>query len=516
MKRLNKIGHVFHIEGFYDPDEILVTLLEGEESPKKTDFIIVEVEGKEILFQVIKPLFEYEGFGYEKEAIQKDIWKKTFDEEKLRRAIKAKQMGFFDKEGNLQPYLDAIPPMSPVYSPSSKKIEEVILPTAEYKLKLGKRYPKEDIGIYVDLERVLRQGMLITGGVGTGKTTTLGSALYSLLKTKNLNPKILLIDPDGELGSEDLIEIANEREGYVQVPCHKKSNFSRDSSYDVNSFKRRFEKIFNMGPTSKIIKTISGCADSAQKNDLPLKMKNFRKIIKEHCINKEVEEKILSLWDKYENKVLNQEKNKGQFKIPELIRRNTIVHVDGSTSSDFNNFLYATLVSLESAFNEAINDKDFGLIGIIDEAHLLAPQFSEDQIGDHRIHKQLTKLLKSRIATTGPRNGMSLWLTTQRLAKLDKTLSTQTGQNMIAHSCEDVDFKRLADIVGPSYADSVRFLPRGRALVKSTGLKLYNAPVLIHVKKEIEVKSAETSLLKRWSKSFERKKQKKEDAKAFM
>jgi len=516
VKRLNKIGHVFHSEGIYEPDKILVTLLEDKESPKRTDFVIVKIGDKEVLFQVLSPLFEYDGFGYEKEAIQKDMWESTFDNEKLRRGILAKQIGFFGKDGNLQPYLDAIPPMSPVFLPSKEKIEEIILPKAEYKLKIGKRYPKEDIEIYLDLERVLRQGMLITGGIGTGKTTTLGSVLYNLLKIEKLNPKILLIDPDGELGSSDLIKLANEKDGYVQVSCDKKSSFVRETSYDPNSFKKEFEKIFGEGANSKIIKTIQGCAISAQKDDFSLTMKNFRDLINMYTMNEEMKEKILSKWDKVENKVLSKETIKGDFNIPDLVKRNTIVHIDGSTSPDFDNFLYATLVALESCFNEAVKNKSFGLISIIDEAHLLAPQFAEDQIGDPGTHKELTKLLKSRIATTGPRNGMSLWLTTQRLAKLDKTLSTQTGQNMIAHSCEDVDFKRLADIVGPQYAESARFLPRGRALVKSTGLKLFNAPVLVHIMKEISVKSAETSLLNRWKKSFETKQQKMKDAKSFM
>ena len=513
---MEKIGHVFHMEGIYEPDEIVAVLVEGKESPQRTDFVIVNVDGKEVLFQVVSPLFEYEGFGYEKEAIQKGMWEKTFDDDKLRRAIRARQIGFFDEYGNLQPFLNAIPPMSPVYLPPKEKIESIILPSAEYKLKLGKRYPKEDIEIYVDLERVLRQGLLITGGVGTGKTTTLGSILYNLLRIEGLNPKILLIDPDGELGSEDIINLANEREGYVQISCDKKSDFVRSGTYNVKAFKSKFEKIFNLAANSKIIKTISECASSAQKDDVPLTMGNFRTIVEKYCINNETKEEILSLWDKYENSVLSKEKMSGGINIPDLVKRNTIVHIDGSTTPDFNNFLYASLVALESCFNEVIRDKNFGLVAIIDEAHLLAPQFSEDQIGDSEIHKELTKLLKSRIATTGPRNGMSLWLTTQRLAKLDKTLSTQTGQNLIAHSCEDVDFKRLSDIVGYEYARSAKFLPKGHALVKSAGLKLRGVPILIHVKKEINVKSSETSLIKRWKKSYEERKQKIEDAKSFI
>jgi len=516
VRKLNEIGYVFNIEGIYDPDKVFVTLLDGVEGPKRTDFIIVKVEEKEILFQVLSPLYEYDSFGYEKEAIQKGLRDTTFDEDKMRKGIIASQIGFFDENGNLQPYLDAIPPMSPVFLPSEEKIKEILLPKAEYKLKIGKRYPKEDIEIYLDLERILRQGLLITGGIGTGKTTTLGSLLYNLLKIDGLNPKILLIDPDGELGSEDVINLANEKEGYTQVTCDRKSGFVRKTSYTPDSFKKKFENIFGIGPNSSIIKTIYGCATSAQKDDVPLTMKNFREIISKYSMNEEIKEKILSMWDQFENKVVSQEMASYGLNIPDLVKRNTIVHIDGSTSPDFDNFLYASLVALESCFNEAVKNKDFGVVAIIDEAHLLAPQFQEDQIGDPGTHKELTKLLKSRIATTGPRNGMSLWLTTQRLAKLDKTLSTQTGQNLIAHSCEDVDFKRLADIVGPRYAESARFLPRGRALVKSTALKLFNAPVLVSIKKEVSVKSAETSLLKRWKKSFEERQQKMKDSKAFL
>jgi len=193
----------------------------------------------------------------------------------------------------------------------------------------------------------------------------------------------------------------------------------------------------------------------------------------------------------------------------------TIVHIDGSTTDDFNNFLHASFVALSDSFDAAIRG-EVGLIAVIDEAHMLAPQSNEDFIGDHRLHKDIKNLLKSRIATTGPRNAMSLWLTTQRLAKLDKTLTTQTGQNLLAHGCEDVDFNRLIEIVGNEYANSARALPKGHALVKSTGLKLFGAPILVGIEKTINVKSADTSLLNRWERDYEKRIQTAKDAKQFM
>lgn len=529
---MKPIGHVFQETGLYSPDEVIVTLLEGTESPKRTDFIFVEIdkpsaspmESKEtvnkdkakchVLFQVLSPLYEYEGFGFEKEAISRGQWLQVFDREKLRRAVIAKQLGYFDENKNLQPYLDAIPPMSPAFMPSSDEIKDMILPSAEHRLVVGTRYPKKDMEVYIDLERVLRQGMLITGGVGTGKTTTLGTMMHNLLGMKGIEPHVLLIDPDGELGSDELRRLADSRKGYIQLSCEKRSMFVREALQNPSAFREMMCEAFGIKKITDEGKALYNCAKLAQNSDVPLSPKNFEEIADFHK-NEETKEELLKLWEENKAAVLAQVSTKGAYNVPELVGRKTIVHLDGSTTKDFNNFLYAALVSLENCFNAAVR-REVGLIAVIDEAHLLAPQNREDAVGDRELHREMNALLKSRVATTGPRNGMGLWLTTQRLAKLDKTLSTQTGQNLIAHSCEDVDFNRLKEIVGDEYAESARMLPKGHALVKSSGLRIFNAPVLVSIEKKVGVRSAGTSLLNRWREDYANSKKNSEDAGAFM
>jgi len=87
---------------------------------------------------------------------------------------------------------------------------------------------------------------------------------------------------------------------------------------------------------------------------------------------------------------------------------------------------------------------------------------------------------------------------------------------LLAHSCEDVDFNRLKEIVGDEYAESARMLPKGHALVKSTGLRIFNAPVLVSIYRKISVRSAGTSLLNRWKDDYARTKKNSDDSKAFM
>jgi hypothetical protein len=511
---MQQIGHVFQEEGIYGPDQVVITLLDDVESPKRTDFLFVETEKGRVLFQVISPLFEYEGFGFEKEAIAHGRWTQIFDSEKLRRAVIAKQLGCFDSSMGIQPYLDAIAPMSKAFVPSSEEIKDIILPNVEHRLDIGLRYPRKDIRIYVDLERVLRQGLLITGGVGTGKTTTLGTMIFNLLSTKDIEPHLLLLDPDGELGSDEIRKIADSRKGYIQLSCGKRSLFVRESSETPSAFAKLMCEAFGISETAKEGKAIRSCARLAQNSDIQLSPKNFTEILS-FLNNEETKELLTKRWEESKGIALSMVSPKNAYDVPELVGKKTIVHIDGSTTKDFNNFLHAALVSLENCFNAAVR-REIGLIAVIDEAHLLAPQNESDYVGDEGLHKNLASLLKSRIATTGPRNGMGLWLTTQRLAKLDKTLSTQTGQNLIAHGCEDVDFLRLKEIVGDQYAESARMLPKGHALVKSTGLRIFNAPVLVSIEKKISVRSSETSLLNRWKQDFVKSKTQRHDAGAFM
>jgi len=101
------------------------------------------------------------------------------------------------------------------------------------------------------------------------------------------------------------------------------------------------------------------------------------------------------------------------------------------------------------------------------------------------------------IATTGPRNGMPLFIATQRLSEVDKFISTQMGQNIFAFRVEDVDLERLRSIMGSDIAYSARLLPRGYCIYKGHALKIQR-PVICVVDKEADVASVGKDLLTRW------------------
>jgi DNA helicase HerA-like ATPase len=102
------------------------------------------------------------------------------------------------------------------------------------------------------------------------------------------------------------------------------------------------------------------------------------------------------------------------------------------------------------------------------------------------------------VATTGPRNGVPLFIATQRLSEADKFITTQMGQNIFAFRVEDVDLLRLREIVGSDIAYAARTLPRGYCIYKGHALRVQR-PVIAVVEKAGDVASVGKDLLTRWT-----------------
>jgi DNA helicase HerA-like ATPase len=102
------------------------------------------------------------------------------------------------------------------------------------------------------------------------------------------------------------------------------------------------------------------------------------------------------------------------------------------------------------------------------------------------------------VATTGPRNGVPLFIATQRLSEADKFITTQMGQNIFAFRVEDVDLMRLREIVGSDIAYTARTLPRGHCIYKGHALRVQR-PVIVVVEKAGDVASVGKDLLTRWT-----------------
>ncbi|MEM2875864.1 MAG: hypothetical protein QXL67_02795, partial [Candidatus Bathyarchaeia archaeon] len=90
-----------------------------------------------------------------------------------------------------------------------------------------------------------------------------------------------------------------------------------------------------------------------------------------------------------------------------------------------------------------------------------------------------------------------LWVVTQRLATVDKTIITQCANNIVSHSLEDIDKKRLQEVVGDQFVELLGSLPQGEAIVKGTALKC-RFPILVKVEPELRPTSAATPPMSRF------------------
>jgi len=125
-----------------------------------------------------------------------------------------------------------------------------------------------------------------------------------------------------------------------------------------------------------------------------------------------------------------------------------------------------------------------------------APQYGMFDVGTKESRSKLLSVVKE-IATNGGRNGVGLWVVTQRLSTVDKTLITQCANNVICHSLEDLDKRRLSEVVGDEFTRLLGNLPQGEAIVKGTALKC-RFPIWVRVVPEVYPSSSKSNPLARF------------------
>jgi hypothetical protein len=182
----------------------------------------------------------------------------------------------------------------------------------------------------------------------------------------------------------------------------------------------------------------------------------------------------------------------------EIIDEYPFIRLDCS-GLDWNTIIDSLANLFSNIYRKAKLNSNFpGIAIFLDEVHLFAPQRTHEAPADKGLYEYKMLPTMKLIATTGARSGLPLFASTQRLSELDKTISTQIGQNIIAHRVEDVDLERLRFIMGPVAYMASR-LPRGYALVKSMALKV-RSPVIAKIDRVIDPVSVERDLLSIWKK----------------
>jgi DNA helicase HerA-like ATPase len=405
----------------------------------------------------------------------------------------AYQWGWLDNGGSLRPLRYPLSPNTPVFIAERDVIKQFTKPNGEWKLLLGND-PSTDLDVELGLYSLIRQSCLICGAVGTGKTTT---AISMISRAANASPPVrfLIVDKDGEYNS--LTEHLGPDET-LKVPW---SRFFQPGAIPWEDYLGEFgwqKTWWNAKILIHALKILYAQAVPVTKHQLQSAVTWVKP--EKLGFNKKEDE-----FERYRQQVINSvgnsklipDGNSEPLDPVELLKDKHVVIMDLSVGKD--TWTQKQLVVsqvLKKIFNEALENRKFGCIIVLEEAMYYAPQRGVFEIGDKDTRGKLLNVIKE-IATNGGRNGVGLWAVTQRLSTVEKTVITQCANNIVCHSLEDVDKNRVAEIMGNEFAELIGNLPPGEAIVKGTSLKC-RFPIWVKILPELYPASSSSTAMSRF------------------
>jgi len=479
-----RLGHTFSVSGDYCSSRITI-IPEKNGEVAKGDLVYVEhpKNGLPVVYQITKIYSHKETRGYE-EALLKE-GSVIRDDERTTVRAEAYQWGWMDGEA-IRPLRHPLSPNTLVFKAEPNIIEEFTKPSSRWKILLGTD-PSSGLDVELDLYYLIRQCCLICGAVGTGKTTT---AISMIARAAQAEPpvKFLIVDKDGEyLSLESLF-----KDKVMRVPWL--SFFRSDEIYPEDIV---CEFGWQKGWwASKILMKALGYLRNAGQPLVKRSLIEAVEMVSDQSVGfrkSEVE------FESYKKQVIEAIKFSGM--IPNehvnaldpvsLLNHYRIVIMDLSQGPNgwAKKHIVLTQV-LTKIFHEALENSHFGCVIVLEEAMYYAPQWTQFSIGDNDSRGKLLSIVKE-IATNGGRNGIGLWAVTQRLATVDKTIVTQCANNIICHALEDIDKKRLEEVVGENFIELLGSLPQGEAIVKGTAIKC-KFPIWVKVEPELRPASAKS------------------------
>ncbi|MEM0462144.1 MAG: DUF87 domain-containing protein [Candidatus Caldarchaeum sp.] len=483
------VGYVYSFEGSYLPDRVEVSLLANQEV-YRGEYLCIRhptLHSKHVFLQVETAYIRRPSASYEEKLIRDGIIR--HDPEKITAKAVCWQVGY-DDNGTIRPLLTPIPPLTPVYRPSEQALTSFLTADGP-SITVGKMYPS-GIPISLSLKPLFRQGLLVVGGVGTGKSTLLLSLIINILRGLNGVARFLLVDWDGEYNAESLERAAEEAGGYARITASTKLS-RRKTKLSPREWYDRFRRLSGKSGNEKSMRTLYAVLRQEEEAGVAAvewSVEAFQNILEKIHLA-EARQELEGLRD-----VVFKADGDGEgADIISLIRGNALVHMDFSDAENWDEIINKTAEALHECYLEARSNASFGVIVVMDEAHNFAPQSVHEGAASREAYEKMIPLMKL-VATTGPRNGMPLFIATQRLSELDKFISTQMGQNIFAFRVEDVDLERLRNIMGSDIAYTARYLPRGYCLFKGHALKIQR-PVILSVEKMGDVASVGKDLLTR-------------------
>ncbi len=396
-------------------------------------------------------------------------------------------LGFWTQEG-LQGSLFPPSPGEPVLEPDPEILQK-LFGFVQDGLWLGQllHHPVE---ARFNLTRLLQKHLAILALSGAGKSYLVSVLIEELLE-RRLKPAVIVIDPHGEYVS------------FSQDPNYAgKTRVWRieDIKLKLNPILKKAEMLFDLTPSqARVLEKL------VQKELTPSEL---LQLIEEWEGRQETKDALLGMAERLIR--LGIFGLRDQPEIREIAREGQLSVIDLSGTIDW----FKKQLVVEHFASKLFSARREGLIPpfllVIEEAHQFVPEGTKRK-------EALAKGILQTIAREGRKFSASLCLVSQRPKRLDTTILSQCNTNIILRITNPYDIKHIAESaegITSDVQEQIAGLPVGHALVIGEAV---NQPVFIKVRKRKSRESEKGRTLEESLREWEeRKRQKVEDAKAFM
>jgi hypothetical protein len=452
-------------------DEISIVLKE-KKLPFSSYVFVLDDDGLPIIYQVVGFRDGLSDYNLEKRLIALGMPLKD-DRTLICSGVLA---GKLYEDGRIGLPKCPVTPLAEVRLCTPELVRLIIEPEEEPKVRIGVN-PLTSQPVYIKLRPLIKQGLLINGASGTGKTTALLTLITRSLEACG-DLHFIILDWTGEFRS--LAQSDYAKKFRVNVLAWDKfiSGLKMEDPMFLLSLLEKEDPRVKGALKRLIYASLVLCKeDKLYPTKRNTKAKLLGKVARRAILDevRDIIDKSAYIPDDVPEDVWDKER------LIEEVEKDNVLIIDFTRSEDLSTPDEVKVKRRVAAFlakclwDELSQGRKLTCVIVSDEARRIAPaKFYE------RIYGR-TDTIWITLAREGGKKGCSLWLATRRLDLLNRAVRAELQQNFICFNIEDVDKGRAKRRIGEAFASLLTTLPPGEAIVKSaTGFKTPRQ--VVHVK----------------------------------